>query len=138
MSLKQKKGGALSKEQLDFYQKEGCFVLPDFLSENDMHSAIQAMQEKVSRIADGLMANGLIKNKLEELPFHLRLVKLFTGLSDKQFLKYGRGWSLDLRYQPSNQDPLLNHGVGFLARSYKTPEKVATLEDWMAERLEHQ
>ena len=46
-------------------------------------------------------------------------------------------WSVDLRYQPVNQDPMLQHGVGFLARSYKRPQSVATLEDWLAERMEH-
>ncbi|QJD84593.1 phytanoyl-CoA dioxygenase family protein [Cohnella herbarum] len=45
-------------------------------------------------------------------------------------------WSVDLRYQPTDQDPMPNHGAGFLARSYKYPEKVATLEDWLAERPE--
>lgn len=45
-------------------------------------------------------------------------------------------WSVDLRYQPTDQDPMPNHGAGFLARSYKYPEKVAALEDWLAERPE--
>ena len=46
-------------------------------------------------------------------------------------------WSLDLRYQPTDQDPMTRHGVGFLARSRRHPERVATLEDWLAERMEH-
>jgi ectoine hydroxylase-related dioxygenase (phytanoyl-CoA dioxygenase family) len=46
-------------------------------------------------------------------------------------------WSVDLRYQPTDQDPMRNHGVGFLARSRKHPERVATLEDWLARRMEH-
>lgn len=46
-------------------------------------------------------------------------------------------WSLDLRYQPTDQDPMPQHGIGFLARSYRYPEQVATLEDWLAERAEH-
>jgi ectoine hydroxylase-related dioxygenase (phytanoyl-CoA dioxygenase family) len=46
-------------------------------------------------------------------------------------------WSLDLRYQPTDQDPMPQHGVGFLARSYQHPERVATLEDWLAKRPEH-
>jgi phytanoyl-CoA hydroxylase len=41
-------------------------------------------------------------------------------------------------HQPTDQDPMLNHGVGFLARSYKHPEKAATLEDWLNKRPEHQ
>lgn len=46
-------------------------------------------------------------------------------------------WSVDLRYQPTDQDPMPQHGVGFLARSQAHPERVATLSDWMAERPEH-
>jgi len=45
---------------------------------------------------------------------------------------------VDLRYQPTDQDPMPEHGAGFLARSRKHPERVATLEDWLARRLEHQ
>ena len=46
-------------------------------------------------------------------------------------------WSVDLRYQPTDQDPMPQHGVGFLARSQAHPERVATLADWLAERPEH-
>jgi ectoine hydroxylase-related dioxygenase (phytanoyl-CoA dioxygenase family) len=46
-------------------------------------------------------------------------------------------WSVDLRYQPTNQDPMPQHGVGFLARSRQHPERVATLADWLAQRPEH-
>jgi len=46
-------------------------------------------------------------------------------------------WSVDLRYQPTDQDPMPNHGVGFLARSALYPERVATKADWLAERPEH-
>jgi ectoine hydroxylase-related dioxygenase (phytanoyl-CoA dioxygenase family) len=45
-------------------------------------------------------------------------------------------WSVDLRYQPTNQDPMPQYGAGFLARSHLYPERVATLEDWLAERPE--
>jgi hypothetical protein len=45
-------------------------------------------------------------------------------------------WSEDLRFQPTDQDPMVDHGAGFLARSHKYPERVATLEDWLAERPE--
>ncbi|MFD0675453.1 MULTISPECIES: phytanoyl-CoA dioxygenase family protein [unclassified Paenibacillus] len=41
-------------------------------------------------------------------------------------------WSVDLRYQPTDQDPMPQHGAGFLARSRKHPELVATLQDWLA------
>jgi phytanoyl-CoA hydroxylase len=46
-------------------------------------------------------------------------------------------WSVDLRYQPTDQDPMAHRGIGFLARSRLYPEHVATLEDWLAERPEH-
>jgi phytanoyl-CoA hydroxylase len=46
-------------------------------------------------------------------------------------------WSVDLRYQPTDQDPMPQHGAGFLARSYQHPERVATLADWLAERPTH-
>ena len=46
-------------------------------------------------------------------------------------------WSVDLRYQPTDQDPMRGHGAGFLARSWQHPERVATLDDWLAERPEH-
>lgn len=47
-------------------------------------------------------------------------------------------WSVDLRYQPTDQDPMAAHGAGFLARSRIHPERVADLEDWLAERPEHE
>jgi len=46
-------------------------------------------------------------------------------------------WSIDLRYQPTDQDSMVQYGAGFLARSKRHPECVATLEDWLAMRLEH-
>jgi phytanoyl-CoA hydroxylase len=46
-------------------------------------------------------------------------------------------WSVDLRYQPTDQDPMVEHGAGFLCRSGKHPERVATLADWLAMRAEH-
>ena len=46
-------------------------------------------------------------------------------------------WSVDLRYQPTDQDPMPQLGAGFLARSRQHPEHVATLGDWLAERPEH-
>lgn len=47
-------------------------------------------------------------------------------------------WSVDLRYQPTDADPMRQHGVGFLARSQLFPERVVTLADWLANRDEHQ
>ena len=46
-------------------------------------------------------------------------------------------WSVDLRYQPTDQDPMRKYGDGFLVRSRNFPERVAQLDDWLAHRLEH-
>ena len=46
-------------------------------------------------------------------------------------------WSVDLRYQPTDQDRMASKGIGFLARSRAHPERVATEADWLAERPEH-
>lgn len=45
-------------------------------------------------------------------------------------------WSVDLRYQPVDQDPMPQHGAGFLARSHARPQAVATLEDWLNKQPE--
>jgi hypothetical protein len=50
----------------------------------------------------------------------------------------GVRWSVDLRYQPTDQDPMPAHGAGFLARSRRHPNRVATRADWLAGRLEHE
>lgn len=64
--------------------------------------------------------------------FNDRLLHMSTpNLSDEV------RWSVDLRYQPTDQDPMPQHGAGFLARSRITPGKVAGLDDWLAERTEH-
>ncbi len=52
-------------------------------------------------------------------------------------LSNGVRWSCDLRYQPIDQDPMIEHGAGFLARSRKFPQRVAQLDDWLASRPEH-
>ncbi len=49
----------------------------------------------------------------------------------------GVRWSCDLRYQPTDQDPMPQHGAGFLVRSHEHPERVAHLEDWLQHKPEH-
>ncbi|QJD85474.1 phytanoyl-CoA dioxygenase family protein [Cohnella herbarum] len=287
MDNRQRSGGNLNKDQLEHYHTNGYVVLTDLLSDEDMQAPKQAMMEKVSWIADELYGDGMITDKLENLPFEYRLSELFKGMTDKEFLKYGRSWrdripgyyrlmsnpkildavesliggeifsnpvynvrpkvpgvaagavpwhqdksywpdansnpvitvwisfvdatlengclhlkpgthrkkllkwheesttgtgytalkdeqigkaptvalpvkagtailfndrllhmstpnqsdgirwSVDLRYQPTDQDPMANHGAGFLARSYEYPDRVATLEDWLHNRNEH-
>ncbi|MFD0696728.1 phytanoyl-CoA dioxygenase family protein [Paenibacillus sp. GCM10027628] len=282
-----KYGGSLSKEQMEFYDEEGYLILPYLLTEAEMAPAKEAMNQKVSMIAEELLRDGLIADTLVEYPFEKRLAALFQHLTADDFLKYGRSWrdrlpgyfhlmsnpkildavesliggelfanpvyntrpkiprvaagavpwhqdksywpdansnpvitvwiplvdanevngclhikpkthrkrllkwhqesetgtgytalresqlgktqtvalpvpagsailfndrclhmstpnlsdevrwSVDLRYQPTDQDPMASHGAGFLARSYKYPHRVATLEDWLAERPEH-
>lgn len=46
-------------------------------------------------------------------------------------------WSVDLRYQPTDQDQMTQHGIGFLARSRRYPERVATVQDFLESRTEH-
>jgi ectoine hydroxylase-related dioxygenase (phytanoyl-CoA dioxygenase family) len=283
-------GGSLTQEQKEFYGREGYLVIDHLLSDEELAPAREAMNDKVSEIADALYADGLISSKLEDEPFKTRLAKLFENLNDDDFLRWGRGWrdrragyyhlmsspkildavesliggeifsnpvyntrpkvpkvaagavpwhqdksywpdansnpvitvwiplvdsteengclhliprthkkraiahgtesysgtqyleiapeevqqrkaeiialplqtgsavlfndrlihmstpnnsdhvrwSVDLRYQPTDQDPMPQHGAGFLARSHQHPERVATLEDWLAERAEHE
>jgi ectoine hydroxylase-related dioxygenase (phytanoyl-CoA dioxygenase family) len=288
MSTEQTRAGSLTAAQIEFYETEGYLVLPHLLSAADLAPAQEAMELKVSQIADELLAAGLITDKLEDAPFRYRLAWLFANLSDQDFLKYGRSWrdrlpgyydlmmnplildavesliggelfanpvynarpkvpkvaagavpwhqdksywpgananpvitvwiplvdsnlengclhlmprthtrrllsyhseqitttgyleidaehlapparvvalpleaggallfndrcvhmstannsdhvrwSVDLRYQPTDQDPMTKHGMGFLARSRQHPERVATRADWIAERMEH-
>ncbi|MDQ3813929.1 MAG: hypothetical protein M3347_08260, partial [Armatimonadota bacterium] len=84
--------GSLTAEQIDFYETEGYLVLPQLLTEEDMAPAREAMAHKVSMIADKLFADGLIQDKHETAPFEKRLALLFEGLSDTDFLGYGRSW----------------------------------------------
>jgi ectoine hydroxylase-related dioxygenase (phytanoyl-CoA dioxygenase family) len=84
--------GSLSPEQIAFYEEEGYLVMPDLLNDADMAPVRTAMMDKVSMIADELLAGGLITDKREDSPFAYRLAELFAGLTDQQFLKFGRGW----------------------------------------------
>ncbi|GLV54971.1 L-proline 4-hydroxylase [Dictyobacter sp. S3.2.2.5] len=289
MTSEQRIAGSLTEEQVAFYEREGYLVLPQFLTAEDLAPVRAALAEKVSWIADDLYHDGLIADKLEQRPFETRLADLFADLTDKEFLRYGRGWrdrqpglfhlisqpkildaiesligaeifanpvynvrpkvphvaagavpwhqdksywpdansnpvitawvalvdaneengclqimprthrqrvlsyhaetysgtgyteldeqhvakknqvislplaaggvilfndrcihmstmnnsqvvrwSVDLRYQPTDQDPMPQHGIGFLARSHQHPEQVATLEDWLAQRPTHE
>lgn len=280
--------GTLTSEQVEFYQTEGYLVLPQLLTSEDMAPVRSAMSEKVSEIAEGLLQDGMITDTREQAVFESRLARLFDGLTDDDFLKYGRSWrdrkpgyydlmsnpkildavesliggeifanpvynvrpkvphvasgavpwhqdksywpeansnpvitvwipivdatlengclhiwprshksrvlsfhnethtgtgyleldgthqekieavalpiaaggailfndrcvhmstpnnskavrwSVDLRYQPTDQDPMRGYGAGFLARSRHNPSRVADLKDWLAERLEHE
>jgi ectoine hydroxylase-related dioxygenase (phytanoyl-CoA dioxygenase family) len=282
----------LTQEQVDFYWREGYVQLTGLLNTEDLVPIKEALTSKVSEIADEMIRAGKILDALVDEPFETRLAKLFEGLSDAEFLEFGRSWrdrhpgyftfmsnpkildavesligpelfsnpvynarpkvpkvaagavpwhqdrsywpgananpvitvwiplvdaneingclqiwprthnteliehhaetysgtaytevdmdhaslnpykkiravslpvpagsailfndrcihmstpnlsdsvrwSVDLRYQPTEQDPMLSHGAGFLCRSRSHPERVANLDDWLASRLEH-
>jgi len=84
--------GSLTAAQIAEYDREGFLVLPSLLSAADLAPAREALSQKVSVIADDLLANGLIQDKRESDPFETRLVNLFKGLTEADFLKFGRGW----------------------------------------------
>jgi phytanoyl-CoA hydroxylase len=265
--------GSLTAEQVEAYDREGYVILQDLLTKKELQPAQQAMEDKVEEIAQDLLASGKIVDIYRNESFDSRLARLFEGLSDEEFLKFGRGWrerragyyhlmanpkildavesliggeifsnpvyntrpksywpdansnpvitvwipfvdtneengclhvwprthksrllsyhsetysgtgyteiddehltrrqelplpvtagsailfndrcihmstpnraktvrwSVDLRYQPTDQDPMPQHGAGFLARSYEHPERVADLNDWLASRPEHE
>lgn len=85
-------GGGLTKEQVDFYNEQGYLVLPRLLSEEELEPAKEAMNIKVSMIANELFQAGLISDTLEHRPFKYRLAELFSELTSEQFLEYGRSW----------------------------------------------
>jgi ectoine hydroxylase-related dioxygenase (phytanoyl-CoA dioxygenase family) len=280
-------GGSLTQEQIQFYNTQGYLVLDRLMTDADLAPVREAMSQKVDQIAAELLCAGKIQDPLKHRPFHYRLAELFAGLTDKDFLQFGRSWrdrfpgyfilmrnpkildavqsligpeifanpvynarpkvpkvaagavpwhqdksywpdansnpvitvwiplvdstpengclhlipgthtkrviqhfkegitgtryealsddvaagkkvvalpvpagsailfndrlihmstpnnsdhvrwSVDLRYQPTDQDPMPQHGVGFLARSRQFPDRVATLDDWLANQAEH-
>ncbi len=84
--------GSLSAPEIAFYRDEGYLVLPELLSQADMAPVRQALEDKVSMIADDLYSDGKVRDKYEGAPFKMRLALLFAGLSDEDFLLYGRSW----------------------------------------------
>ena len=85
-------GGNLSAAQLEQYNREGYLVLTDLLDEADLRPPRAAMKHKVDLIAADLYANGLVSHLWEDEPFETRLARLFDGLSEADFLLWGRGW----------------------------------------------
>lgn len=84
--------GTLTPEQVQRYDTDGYLVLPDLLDDTDMTPVRAALTEKVDMIAADLMQAGLIDDPLVEEPFPTRLARIFDGLGEEHFLKYGRGW----------------------------------------------
>jgi ectoine hydroxylase-related dioxygenase (phytanoyl-CoA dioxygenase family) len=85
-------GGSLSVDQRRQYDADGYLVLERLLNAEDLRPAEQAMTRKVNLIADDLVRDGLVPDRLEHRPFQYRLAELFAHLDDKAFLKYGRSW----------------------------------------------
>ena len=84
--------GSLTAAQMEQYNREGYLVLEKLLTDEDMAPPRQAMMEKTEEIAQDLLKNGLIGNTWADEPFPTRLARLFDGLTDADFLKFGRGW----------------------------------------------
>ncbi len=82
---------------------------------------------------------GPLKGRARALPVDVGSAIIFNDRfihsSGPNLSKHVR-WSVDLRYQPADQDPMPQHGAGFLARSRAHPERVASLDDWRAGRME--
>lgn len=82
---------------------------------------------------------GPLKNRARPLPVDAGSAIIFNDRfihSSGPNLSAHVRWSVDLRYQPADQDPMPQHGMGFLARSRAHPERVAGLDDWRAGRME--
>lgn len=85
-------GGSLSLAQRETYRRDGFLVVEGLLTWDDMAPVRAALNEKVDAIAADLFKNGLIADVLEDASFETRLARLFSGLTDKDFLNYGRSW----------------------------------------------
>lgn len=92
MEMTRNEHGSLSEAQLQTYEQEGYLVLPGLLSEEELRPIRDSLGEKVSEIAEALFAQGLITDKLEGLGFKHRLAGLFAGMSDGEFIRFGRSW----------------------------------------------
>ena len=95
-------------------------------TEVDTEDAALKQYKKISPVTLPLEAGGAIL-------FNDRCIHMSTPNNSDHVR-----WSVDLRYQPTNQDPMKEHGAGFLCRSAAHSSRVADLEDWLAFRLEHQ
>lgn len=85
-------GGSLSPDQVDAYNEEGYIILESLLTDEEMAPAREAMTQKVDEIAAKMLEDGKVADLLADRPFKYRLAELFAGLSDDDFLKYGRSW----------------------------------------------
>lgn len=126
---------------VDATTENGCLqVLPrtqkeqvlSFHAETYSGTGYTELDEKHLRLLEAGRAVPLPVAAGTAILFNDRLVHCSTPNNSDQVR-----WSVDLRYQPTDQDPMPQHGAGFLARSRSNPHRVATLADWLAERPEH-
>ena len=82
----------MTANQIAFYDREGYVVLERLLGVEDMRPFQAAVNLRVDEIAEELFQAGSIPHKFEDRPFETRLADIFAKLTDKDFLKYGRGW----------------------------------------------
>lgn len=86
------RGGSLTPDQVEYYDREGFLVLDNVLDDVDLAPCREAMNQRVDLIADDLFKAGRIQDKLEHEPFKYRLAKLASGLTEQEFLRYNRSW----------------------------------------------
>ena len=84
--------GSLSREQVEFYAREGYLALPYLLNENDLEPIKQALSDKVDEIAAKMIEAGKLTDTYAKEPFKARLARMFEGKSDLEFLEFGRSW----------------------------------------------
>jgi phytanoyl-CoA hydroxylase len=84
--------GSLSPAQVEFYAQEGYLILPRLLDAQDMAPIREALEHKVDAIAEAMVVAGKTTNRFEHEPFKTRLVRLFDGKTDEDFLQFGRSW----------------------------------------------
>ncbi len=85
-------GGTLSAAQIEFYDREGYLVLERLLDAQNMQPFRESVNLRVEEIAQDLLRAGLINDTFDGSPFESRLAHLFSDLTDKDFLQYGRSW----------------------------------------------
>jgi|SRR5579883_537081 len=67
---------ALTSEELEHYHTDGFIIVRDLFRESELEPVIEAINEKVSALADRLYASGNITDKFEREGFLTRLAKL--------------------------------------------------------------
>jgi len=124
--------GSLTRQQIDFYDREGYLVLEHLLNRKEQQPFRDSVNLRVDEIADDLFRAGLIKDRCESSPFETRLADLFANLTDDDFCRYGRSWRdrlpgyFDLMSNPNILDAVesLIGGEIFANPIYNTRPKV--------------